>query len=189
MKICKKCNVEKKFTCFANSKKGDKFGLHSYCKECRREICRNWHKKNAKKSKEIHDNWLAKNPDKVKAYSKKWISENIERHKENNRSWKLKNPSLNAKNSNNYRVSKTKQTPKWLSFIEFAQIQEMYDVAQALYVQTGIKHHVDHIHPLKGNGFNGLHVPWNLQILTASENIAKKNKIPQDEKHIFWGVS
>ena len=47
--------------------------------------------------------------------------------------------------------------------------------------------HVDHVMPLKPNlinfngtkqrPFTGLHAPWNLQILEASENISKSNKV------------
>ena len=40
--------------------------------------------------------------------------------------------------------------------------------------ETGIPHHVDHIHPISKGG---KHHPDNLQILTATENIRKGNKI------------
>lgn len=35
---------------------------------------------------------------------------------------------------------------------------------------------MDHIYPLQGPNYSGLHVPWNLQYLDRDANIRKSNK-------------
>lgn len=58
------------------------------------------------------------------------------------------------------------RTPPW-SNIE--RIKEIYQDAQKM----GPNYHVDHIVPLNGRTVSGLHVPENLQIIPAMENLLK----------------
>jgi hypothetical protein len=36
---------------------------------------------------------------------------------------------------------------------------------------------VDHIDPLRSDILCGLHVPWNLRVITQEQNLAKSNKV------------
>lgn len=78
------------------------------------------------------------------------------------------------------RARKLNATPKWLTENHIKEIKEIYKNCIEISKNTGIKHHVDHIIPLKGETVCGLHVPWNLQIITESENCKKWNKLLEE---------
>ena len=69
-----------------------------------------------------------------------------------------------------------RQTPSWLTLSQKKEILDMYSQAKLKTEETGIPHHVDHVVPLRGKVVSGLHVPWNLQVITAEENMRKSAK-------------
>ena len=58
------------------------------------------------------------------------------------------------------------------------RIAAFYKEAVRITKDTGVRHEVDHIFPLRGKMACGLHCEQNLQILTRSENARKKNHMP-----------
>ena len=65
--------------------------------------------------------------------------------------------------------------PKWLSEKDKSLITAIYKEAKALR-KGGLKVHVDHIIPLCGEKISGLHIPENLEIVPALDNLLKNNQ-------------
>ena len=63
--------------------------------------------------------------------------------------------------------------PSWLSVEQLQLMEKAYISADHLRQVTGEWYGVDHIIPLGAPNVCGLHVPWNLQILTRKENSSK----------------
>lgn len=91
--------------------------------------------------------------------------------------WAKENPEAKAEIDARRRASKLKAAPAWLTREHRREMAALYAEARRLTAATGIAHHVDHIVPLQGRTVCGLHVPWNLQILTAKANLAKRNTL------------
>jgi 5-methylcytosine-specific restriction endonuclease McrA len=53
----------------------------------------------------------------------------------------------------------------------------LYVQARKLSQITGERYVVDHIIPLRSDFVCGLHVPWNLRVITQEENLKKSNKL------------
>lgn len=90
--------------------------------------------------------------------------------------WRNQNKHKQAAYSSKKRADYLLRTPKWLDADAFKQMDEFFYTAHMLGMHTGIAYHVDHIVPLRGKIVSGLNVPWNLQILSKTENLRKKNK-------------
>ncbi len=102
----------------------------------------------------------ANNTEYHKAKTYKWREANTEAY----------NAHCSTAHAKRHRVKM--QTPT--NDIERLMIQYRYEDAQRLTAETGIEHHVDHIWPLSKGG---PHLPWNLQVITATENLQKSNRI------------
>ena len=159
-KTCTKCGVEKPLDKFHFRCKRDNI-RHAKCSDCVRESNRKWRSDNREKEVERHRKWRSENREKSRECHRKWYAANKE-----------KSNALGAK----YAAAKIHRTPKWLTKEHYKQMEDMYIKAHWLPEQTGVKYNVDHIIPLQGDNVSGLHVPWNLQVITAAENFSKGNK-------------
>lgn len=162
MKVCAKCKENVKLNEFGKDKRR-KDGLNCYCKGCVNICSTKYREENTEKVKNKHIRYSEENPEKLKKAKNKYKKNNIGK--------------VNA-NTAKRRSQKLQATPPWLTKAQLLEIQQYYIDAVKLTKETGIPHHVDHIIPLQGESVRGLHVPWNLQILTAKENISKGNRIP-----------
>lgn len=75
------------------------------------------------------------------------------------------------------RASKKNATPAWA---DPQRIKEVYRRAERLGECLKIKVNVDHIVPLQSEFVCGLHVPWNLQIISRAANLQKHNRVWPD---------
>jgi 5-methylcytosine-specific restriction endonuclease McrA len=77
-------------------------------------------------------------------------------------------------------------TPPWMTRRQKSEIRSMYQAAILSSKITGEKYVVDHIYPLRSEVVCGLHVPWNLRIITQQQNLQKSNAMPGDEEALAF---
>lgn len=177
-KLCKPCNKVKNLNEFAISTAA-KDGRRSNCKSCQLKtaMARYYLKKSlliAQSTTRRREK--LKDPEYRKRYygqSMKWARRNSLKIKQ----YIKKIGALHTAKVVTCRLRTKKSCPKWLTRDQIAEIYAFYVLARELQWLSEEKLHVDHIVPLNSKDVCGLHVPWNLQILPASENYKKGTKI------------
>lgn len=133
--------------------------------------------------------------EKKRAYNKLFLMNNSEKIKLQRHEYYLRNKAVllqkgRARSRQHYldnkqyylakfykrRLLEKQAMPKWLTRNHLQQIEEWYQAAKSVQWLSIEPLHIDHIVPINGENVCGLHVPWNLQVLTRTENIRKSNK-------------
>lgn len=186
--VCSCCKVELTPENAYKNKTGFN-GLDSKCKPCRKSYDYNRRQKPEvkarrnelqqqrwatdpefrKKQTAATKSWEERNPERLREYQQDWRSENREKCHEYSRKWRQANLQMDAEKSARRRAKM--DTP--LTPVEKAWLDLYYDETTRISDESGIPHQVDHVKPLaKG----GEHAPWNMQILTAEDNLRKSDK-------------
>ena len=90
---------------------------------------------------------------------------------------KAENPEMYRELVNLRRRRFRNATPPWLTVAQKREIRALYRIAIEMTKTTGARYVVDHIVPLQGETVCGLHVPWNMVVMTQDENLRKSNKL------------
>jgi hypothetical protein len=96
--------------------------------------------------------------------------------KEYRNTWKANNKTQVLADNKVRRRKHRDATPPWLTRRQKSEIRQLYQIAITMTQTTGEQYVVDHIVPLRGETVCGLHVPWNLRVITQEENLKKSNK-------------
>lgn len=146
-----------------------------------------------KDKRKLYDkNYRERNSELVKLRAKERNKRNKAENSVRNKAYRIKNKEkiqqkikdnagAHAATAAKRRASKLKATPEWLTKDQLLEIKLLYLFVAARRKITGLDLEVDHIIPLQGENVCGLHVPWNLQVLTASENASKGNRYKPEE--------
>jgi hypothetical protein len=144
---------------------------NSSCMKCNSE-------KTAKRESQFTEEQIEKRNQYQNQYQSKWLKahpDSYQRRQKYKKVWAKENSDKVLSNKAKRRSSEIKRTPSWLADSHWFEIDCIYKYCASLR-SIGLNFHVDHIVPLQGKLVSGLHTPWNLQVIHATENFSKGNK-------------
>ena len=149
------------------------------CIECMKEDWKIDNEKRKEKpkseaAKEAGRRYYEKNKEMVKARASSRTAEAKQAYRNKH---KQSNPELYKALTSVRKRRHREATPAWITAEQKLAMREMYLQAQKLTKITGERYVVDHIIPLISPDVCGLHVPWNLRVITQEENLKKSNKL------------
>jgi hypothetical protein len=113
----------------------------------------------------------------ARARHRKRAADWVKAHPDRAKLFKHEQPAWKAHRARMRERRVQRATPPW---VDLNAIQAFYEEAARITRATGIPHQVDHIAPLVGRTVCGLHVPWNLRVITAEANRLKSNTLITD---------
>ena len=141
-------------------------------KEKRAEYFANYNRSEA--GQKAKQTYYERNRDVVIARAQARPDEDKRRYRN---AWNDQNVDLIRAKTKNRRRKHRNATPPWLTRRQKTEMRSMYQIAITMTQTTGEQYVVDHIYPLRSEAVCGLHVPWNLRVITQEENLKKSNKL------------
>lgn len=158
VKACLHCKTFKRHSAFYKSK-GARDGHHTYCIDC--DKLRSAQYRDANRNKE-------------RARTRRYCSENRQREIDKVKRWRKLNPHKESAKKALREASRINACPSWCKTKKYREeFSAIYQQAKWIEKVTDEKHEVDHIIPLRSDFVCGLHVPWNLMVLSAKDNSSK----------------
>jgi hypothetical protein len=131
-----------------------------------------------------HSEYYRKNKERKSNYHRDLYKKQREKRLEYIKKYRIKNSVRYHENAIRRKKHIKAATPKWVSI---SSILIKYKERKIMTQLTGVEYHVDHIVPLRNKNVSGLHVPWNLRVIPAKDNLYKKNNLPPEEQLRYRG--
>jgi hypothetical protein len=174
LKQCKKCSDVLPIESFTKVKKNAD-GYSGSCKKCDNALKKSCTTKDQQHERYLR--WKENNPEKYLAsIEAKKLRPEYKQTYEYTKQYRLNRPGWMASMCAKRRAKKLNATPNWDVELTAFVSEEAAALARLRSMSSNIPWEVDHIVPLQGRKFCGLHVWNNLQVIPKSINNSKSNR-------------